>query len=58
MTFKDTASSACELVQLLFIVESGADVKMFLFVFEKVSNIKCRKMMQENAVFTQKTYKW
>ena len=39
-------------------VESGTDVKMFLFVFEEVSNIKCRKMMQENAVFTQKTYKW
>ena len=35
-------------------VESGTDVKMFLFVFEKVSNIKCRKMMQENAVFAQK----
>ena len=39
-------------------VESGTDVKMFLFVFEEVSNVKCRKMMQENAFFAQKTYKW
>ena len=35
-------------------VESGTDVKLFLFVLEEVWNIKCRKMMQENAVFAQK----